>query len=47
MILTGEWRGYLKCNIRGTNNQLPNIIYKFVHPPLFNIKHKIGNLQVI
>ena len=47
MILTGGWRGYLKCSIRGTNNQLPNIIYKFVHPPLFNIKHKIGNLQVI
>ena len=33
--------------IRGTNNQLPNIFYEFVHLQLFNIKHKIVYLQVV
>ena len=32
---TGAWQGYLKCSIWGTNNQLPNIFYKFVHLQLF------------
>ena len=41
------WRGYLKCSIWGTNNQLPNIFYKFIHLQLFNIKHKIVYLQVV
>ena len=35
----GAWRGYLKCSIQGTNNQLPNIFY--------NINHKIVHLQVV
>ena len=32
-----QW-GYLRCSIRGTNNQLPNRFYKFVHLQLFNVK---------
>ena len=35
-----------KCSIRGNNNQLPNIFYKFVHLQLFNIKHKFVHLQL-
>ena len=38
---------YLKCSIRGTNNQLPNIYYEFVHVQLFNIRHEIVHLQVV
>ena len=32
--------GYLKCGIRGTNNQIRNRFYKSVHLQLFNIKYK-------
>ena len=45
--LTGAQRGYLKCSNRGINNQLPNIFYKFIHLPLFNVEHKIVHLQVV
>ena len=41
-----QW-GYLKCNIRSTNNKLPNMFYKFIHLQLFNIKHEIVHLQVV
>ena len=44
--MSGAQRGYLKCSIRGTNDQLLNIFYKFLHLELFNIKHKIVHLQV-
>ena len=44
MCKQGAYRGYLNCNIRGTNNQLPNIFYKLVH---LNIKYKIVHLQVV
>ena len=45
--LRGIARLPLKCSIWGTNNQLPNIFYKFVHLQLFNVKHKIVHLQVV
>ena len=44
--LQGTSRGCLKFSICGTNNQLPNIFYKFVHLQMINIKHKIVHLQV-
>ena len=44
--MQGRSRGYLKCSIRGTNNQLQNVFYKFIHLQLFIIKHKIVHLQV-
>ena len=43
---SGVQRRYLKCSIRGTNNQLPNVFYKSAHLQLCNIKHKIVHLQV-
>ena len=46
-LRSGAYRGYLKCSIRGTNNQSPIIFYKFAHLQLFNIKHKISHLQVV
>ena len=39
-------RGYLKCSIWGTNNQLWNRFYKFVHLLLFNVKYKFVQLQL-
>ena len=39
-------RGYLKCSIRGTSNQLPNRFYKFVYLKLFNVKYNFVNLQL-
>ena len=47
MCKQGAYRGYLKCSIRGSNNQLPNIFYKLVHLQLLNIKYKIVHLQVV
>ena len=44
-IKTGAYRGYLMCSIRGTNNQLPNIFYKFVHLQLFNITHNTVHVK--
>ena len=46
-LFSGTYWGYLKCSIRGTNNQLQNIFYKFVHPQLFNIKHKFVHFQLV
>ena len=34
-------QGSLMCSIRGTNNQLQNIFYMFVHLQLFNTKIKL------
>ena len=42
----GASRGYLKCSIRGTTNQIRNIFYKFVHLQLFNVKDKFVQLQL-
>ena len=39
-------RGYLKCSIRGTNNQLRNRFYEFVHLQLFNVACKFVHLQL-
>ena len=46
-FFTGACWGYLECSIRGTNNQLPNMFYKFVYLQLFNNKNKIVHLQVV
>ena len=40
------WREHLKCNIRGSNNQLPKRLYGFVHLQLFNVKYKFVHLQL-
>ena len=37
---------YLKCSIRGTNNQIRNRFYKSVHLQLFNVKCKFVYLQL-
>ena len=42
----GVQRECLKCNIRGTNNQLPKRLYGFVHLQLFNVKYKFVHLQL-
>ena len=54
----GAQGGYLKCSIRGTNNELPKRFYKFVHLQLssvndrfvhlrlFNVKYKFVHLQL-
>ena len=36
--LNYQQEGYLKCSIGGTNNQLPNTVYKFVYLELFDVK---------
>ena len=36
----------LKCSIRGTNNELQNRFYKFVHLQLFSVKYKFVHLQL-
>ena len=41
------YRGYLKCSIKATNNQLQTVFYKLVHLQLLNIKYKIVHLQVV
>ena len=41
----GVEQGYLKCSIRSTNNQLPNIFFTFAHLQLFNVKCKFVHLQ--
>ena len=43
---TGAQQGYLKCSIRGTNNQIRNRFYKSVHLQLFNVKYKFVYLQL-
>ena len=45
-VWTGAKGGYLKCSIRGTNNELGNIFYKFVHLQLFRVKYKFVHLQL-
>ena len=45
-VWTGAQGGYLKCSIRGTNNELRNRFYKFVHLQLFSIKYKFVHLQL-
>ena len=42
---TGAQRRYLKCSMRGTNNQLPDRFYKFVHLQLFNVRYKFVHLR--
>ena len=44
-LIRGEG-GYLKCSIRGTNNQIRNRFYKSVHLELFNVKYKFVYLQL-
>ena len=44
---SGAQRGYLKCSIRGTNNQLPIEFHKFVYLQLFNVKYKFVHLQLL
>ena len=39
-------RGYLKCSIRGTTNQIRNKLYKSVHLQLFNVKYKFVQFQL-
>ena len=45
-VKSGAQRGQLKCNIRGTNNQILNRFYEFVHPQLFNVVYKFDHLQL-
>ena len=42
----GVQRGFLKCSIRGTNNQIQNRFYKSDHFQLFNVKYKSAYLQL-
>ena len=44
---TGAQQGYLKCSIRGTNNQIRNRFYKSVRLQLFNVKCKFIYLQLL
>ena len=44
-IQPGAQRVYLKCIIRGTNNQLPNIFYKFVHLKLKLLIFKLFEVE--
>ena len=43
---SGAQGGYLKCSIRGTNNELRNKFCKFVHLQLFSVKCKFVHLQL-
>ena len=47
ILFTGADRGYLKCGIQGTNNQLQNRFYKFAHLQLFNFKYKFALLELL
>ena len=38
--------GYLKCSIRGANNELRNRFYKFVNLQLFSVKYKFVHFQL-
>ena len=43
---SGAQQEYLKCSIRGTNNQILKKFYKYVHFQLFNVKYKFAYLQL-
>ena len=43
---SGAQREYLKCSIRGTNNQIRNSFYKSVHLQMFSVKCKLAYLQL-
>ena len=44
---TGAQQGYLKCSIRGTNNQIRNRFYKSVRLQLLNVKCKFIQLNCL
>ena len=46
LLIAEAQRRYLKCSIRGFNNQLPNRFYKFVHLQLLNVRYKFVHLQL-
>ena len=46
ILLQGRSEGTSKCGIRGTNNGLPNRLFKFVHLQLFNVTYKFAHLQL-